>query len=530
MANERHLSAPAPARTRQELYDRIRQSSKDEVILEEMIRLGFWPAAGQLPQDPADEIRRRGELERELAALREQNRHLYNEQALIKEMRQQRLLESRRKRQENKERREAERRAAAEAWQKKKQTEIVYLGEGVSAGLGNREGKLERLMSLRLPTCQSAREIAAAMGISVGTLRFLAFSRKTSTVSHYVRFRIPKKTGGERVISAPMKRLKRAQHWVQSEILCKAEPTVHAAAHGFRSGRSIVSNALPHVGRDVIVNVDLKDFFPTVGYRRVKGLFRSLGYGEEAATIFALLCTEPGAVEEVVLDGKPYHIALAERHLPQGAPTSPAITNVLCRRLDRRLCKMAEELGFTYTRYADDLTFSASGAAAEKAGEVLSRLRRIVRHEGFTVHPEKTRVLRRGRRQEVTGVVVNARPNVDRETLRRFRATLFQIEKDGLDGKRWGACRDVIASIRGFASYVRMVNPEKGAALLRQVDAIITKHGWKPAPSPYAKAATKEQAAPVALPPAAPPAATSEPTKDEPAAEPPAKNKWWKLF
>lgn len=524
-------------RTRQELYERIRQTSKEEFVLEEMIRLGFWPEAGTMPEDPANEIRRRADLERELQKLREQNRHLYNEQALIKEMRKRRLLESKKKRQETKLRHEAERKARAEAWQKKKQQEIVYLGEGVSAGLLRREGNLDRLRAASLPRLRSAVEIADAMGLSIAALRFLAYSRKTSPITHYVRFRIPKKSGGERVISAPMQRLKTVQHWIQKEILDKLNSSLHDAAHGFRSGHSIVSNARPHLKSDVLVNVDLKDFFPTVSYRRVRGLFAALGYSEEAATIFALLCTEPD-VEEVSLDGKTYYVAQSERRLPQGAPTSPAITNVLCRRLDKRLDKMARGLGFTYTRYADDLTFSANGAHVSQTGEVLGRLRRIVAHEGFIVHEGKTRVLRKGRRMEVTGVVVNAKPNVDRETLRRFRATLFQIEKDGPAGKTWGAGKDLFAALRGFANYVRMVNPERGAALLKQVDALITKHNYKPAPSPHAKKPVEKPVGKAAAKPSAPTtAAPSKPEtdpKETSSTDDPAKNdpkkKWWKLF
>jgi len=535
-----------PPRTRQELYDRIRATSKDEFVLQEMIRLGFWPTAGTVPEDPADEVRRRAELQRQLERLHEQNRHLYNEQALIKELRLRRLAESKRKRQETKERRERERLARAEAWKQEKTRSIVYVGEGVSAGLGKREGKPERLKEFGLPIFSSAAELAAAMKLSVGALRFLCFSRKTANISHYVRFRIPKKTGGERVISAPMPRLKAAQAWVLHEILEK--PALHEAAHGFVRGRSIVSNARPHVGHALLINVDLKDFFPTVGYPRVKGLFQSLGYSEEVATLLGLLCTEPD-VEELVLDGRRYYVAQGERHLPQGAPTSPAITNLLCRRLDRRLQKMADELGFVYTRYADDLTFSAKSEDIGQAAEVLRRLRGIVAHEGFVIHPDKTRVLRRGRRQEVTGVVVNHKPGVPRDVLHRFRATLFQIEKDGPAGKRWGACKDVLASIRGFASYVRMVDPTRGAPLCARVDALIAKHAGKPTPpsSGGAPSATPAVAAPAAKAPApaamtraaddaaaitATPAATDakEPTTSAGEAKPAAGKKWWKMF
>lgn len=463
---------PQP-RTRQELYDRIRTSSREEVILEEMIRLGFWPAEGVIPEDPADEIRRQGEIYRELSELYKQNRQLHNEAALKKQVYQQRLAESRRKRQETKERRERERLERAEAWRQKKQQDIVYLGDRVSGGLNYTECDRARLQSYNLPEYGTAEQIAGAMGITIGQLRFLAFDRKTSTVSHYVRFKIPKKTGGDRIISAPMPRLKQAQYWILSNILEKIE--LHNAAHGFRPGRSIVSNAQPHVSADVIINFDLKDFFPSISYRRIKGLFRSIGYSEAAATIFGLLCTKP-TIEEVQLDGKTYYVALSERHLPQGAPTSPAITNILCRRLDRRLSGMAENLGFVYTRYADDLTFSASGDNLRHICNILRRTESIVEHEGLEINEEKTRILRKSGQQEVTGVVVNNKPNVDRKTLKRFRATLWQIEKDGPEGKHWGHSSDLIASIQGFANFVAMIDPQQGAEFQERVRQIRAKY------------------------------------------------------
>jgi retron-type reverse transcriptase len=462
-------------RTRQELYDRVRQIGKEQFILEEMIRYGFWPAQGEIPQDPADEIRRQGELQRELNALKSENRQLHNEQALRKQMLKQRLEESRRKRQETKERRERERIERAEAWRQRKQQEIPYLGDGVSGGLNYTDCDEERLQAYGLPVCETPEQIARAMGISVGQLRFLAFSRDTSTISHYIRFKIPKKTGGERLISAPMPRLKNAQHWILVNILEKLE--LHDAAHGFRRDRSIVSNAQPHVGADVIINFDLKDFFPSISYKRVKGLFQSFGYSEAAATIFGLLCTQ-AQVEEVELDGKTYYVATTDRHLPQGSPASPAITNLLCRRLDRRLTGMAENLGFVYTRYADDLTFSASGESLCNICNILRRTESIVAHEGFAINEQKTRILRgKSSQLEVTGIVVNERPNISKKELKRFRATLYQIEKDGPEGKHWGNSSDVMASIQGFANFVAMVNPEKGAEFQEQVQRIKDKYG-----------------------------------------------------
>ena len=459
-------------RTRQELYDRIRQTSREEVILEEMIRLGFWPAQGEMPQDPAEEIRRRGEIQRELKELYHQRRLQEDENYLKKQLYKQRLAESRQKRQENKARRERERLERAEAWRQRKQQEIVYLGDRVSGGLNHTECNLERLQSYGLPTYSNAEQIAAAMGITIGQLRFLAFSRKTSPISHYIRFKIPKKTGGDRIISAPMPRLKQAQHWILTNILQKVE--LHSAAHGFCQGRSIVSNAQPHVGAEVVINFDLKDFFPSISYPRIKGLFIALGYSEAAATIFGLLCTEPD-IAEIELDGKTYYVALSERYLPQGAPTSPAITNIICRRLDRSLTSMAEKLGFIYTRYADDLTFSTSGDSRRHICNILRRTESIVEYEGFMINEEKTRILRNSQQQDVTGVIVNSKPNVDKKTLKRFRATLYQIEKDGLAGKHWGKSTDLLASIQGFANFVAMVNPELGGEFKAQVRRIRDK-------------------------------------------------------
>ncbi|HEY3255682.1 MAG TPA: reverse transcriptase family protein, partial [Polyangiaceae bacterium] len=340
------MSGTQPS-NRQELYDRIRKSSKDEVVLEEMIRLGFWPQQATLVHDPAEEIRRRAELEAELRALRTEASRLHDIEAMKREARKRRLAESRRKREENKQRRLREREERKAAWDEKQKTTIGYLGKGVSAGLNHGESAVEKLQQLALPQLGNASELARAMGITVNELRFLAFARGASKVTHYVQFTIPKRSGGERLISAPMERLKRAQHWILEQLL--AGQRLHDAAHGFRKDRSIVSNARPHVGAEVVINLDLKDFFPTVTYKRVKGLFRSLGYSESVATICGLLCTEPREVA-VDVDGERFHVAMTERFLPQGAPTSPAITNLLCRALDARLSRIADKLGYRYTR------------------------------------------------------------------------------------------------------------------------------------------------------------------------------------
>ena len=138
---------------------------------------------------------------------------------------------------------------------------------------------------------------------------------------------------------------------------------------------------------------------------------------------------------------------------------------------------MADRLGFIYTRYADDLTFSTSNESLGNIGKILKFTKLIVNYEGFEINDKKTRVIHKSRQQEVTGVVVNSKLNISREILRRFRATLYQIEKDGLKGKHWGQSHDIIASLQGFANFIHMINPEKGAKFQEQVRGIKEEYG-----------------------------------------------------
>lgn len=481
------LEFDKPPKDRKELWERIRETSRDEVIASEMMRLGFWDEPKK-PSAPTRVIRRMGELRREMSELADIAAGVADRDAAIRRIRAKRMAEARQKRVETKERRERERQERAEAWKVRKEREILYLGEGVSAGLGHkdederRQGNDERLRGHGLPILRTAADVAAAMEISVGELRFLSYHRRVSETTHYRRFEIAKKTGGRRLISAPMPRLKDAQRWLLTEVLQKVE--VHPAAHGFLPERSIVTNARPHVGQDVVINLDLKDFFPTITYRRVKGVFRALGYAEEPSTIFALLATEPD-VDTVELDGRVVHIHRGERHLPQGSPASPAISNVLCRRFDKHLTNLASFHGFTYTRYADDLTFSGSGDAKDEVGSLLKDVRQAVGFHDLEVHEGKTRVMRKGRRQEVTGLTVNHAVGVDRKSLRKLRAVLYQIEKDGPEGKTWNGVGysadgksggDILWSLLGYANYVRMVDREKGDTLVERIQALRRKH------------------------------------------------------
>ena len=189
---------------------------------------------------------------------------------------------------------------------------------------------------------------------------------------------------------------------------------LEAEAHGFVKNRSTVTNAAPHVGQGVVLNVDLKDFFPTVTFRRVRGLFQSLGYSPAVATVLGLLCTEAPR-RKVAFDGAEWWVAVGERCLPQGAPTSPILANAISRKLDRRLRGRLAKKGWTYTRYADDLSFSKKTFPRGELGFLHASIRHVVQDEGFALNPKKGRAQGRGGRQDVTGIVVNVKPGVPRE-------------------------------------------------------------------------------------------------------------------
>lgn len=455
--------------TRQELYDRIRQTSKDEFILSEMKRLGFWDTSSGIPKVSEELITKKGKLQRELSELVKKQQKHRNREQMLKEMRKKRMAEAKAKREETKDRREKERKERAARWAEKKKTDIVYLGKGVSGGLQNKVFDEARLKTYGLPVITDVVQLATQMNCTLSDLRFLAFHRKTSKTSHYKRFQLPKKTGGTRLISAPMPKLKNAQYWILNNILYKLD--THQAAHGFIPERSIITNAEVHLKSEVIINIDMKDFFPSISWKRIKGAFHAMGYSEQIATILALLCSEP-EVDEVEMDGEQYFVAKGERFLPQGAPTSPAITNFICSKLDRRFEGIAKKTGWRYTRYADDMTFSSD--TTEDISRILWQANEVVKSEGFVVHPNKIHVMRTGSRQEVTGIVVNEKMNVNRTKLKQFRAVLHQIEQNGIEDVKWGN-GFILQTIKGFANYVKMVNPEKGEPLVQRVKAILNK-------------------------------------------------------
>ncbi len=366
---------------------------------------------------------------------------------------------------------EAAKRAAerALAVARRKAEDIVFLGRGVSEQLHDRRANVEALEARGLPVLASPADVARAIGIPVPRLRWLAYHADAGR-GHYAQFEVPKRSGGVRLLAAPMPELAKAQRWILESILSKL--AVEEPAHGFVPERSTVTNARAHRGQDLVVNLDLEAFFPTIIFPRVRGFFASLGYSKAAATVLALLCTEAPR-RDVEYAGKPVRVAVGPRALPQGACTSPAISNQIARTLDRRLSGLCQKAGWSYTRYADDLTFSAPPGKREDIGRFLAKVRHIVEDEGFAINEKKGRVQRAGGRQTVTGIVVNNHKlRLPREELRRMRALLHNAKKTGLAEQNKEGIPHFEAHVRGKIAYVAMIDREKGAELLRKLEAL----------------------------------------------------------
>ena len=259
----------------------------------------------------------------------------------------------------------------------------------------------------------------------------------------YRQFKVRKKSGGERVIHEPLPSLKEIQRWVLENILYVSQPSRYTK--GFVPKLSIKDNARFHRAQRKVLSLDLKDFFPTVKRHRVYGLFHSFGYSQPVANLLARLCT-------------------LENVLPQGAPTSPAITNLICRSLDKRIAGFALKHKLRYTRYADDITFSGEF----NVGALITLVRSIVESEGFTLNENKTRLMEAHQRQEVTGIVVNHHLQAPRKMRRELRKAIHYIEQYGLNShlNQIGETRrNYIKHLVGIATFIIHINPKDRDAI-----------------------------------------------------------------
>jgi len=291
---------------------------------------------------------------------------------------------------------------------------------------------------------EGLKGLAKGLGLNPRRLSRLLYTDK----SLYTAFTRPKASGGERTIHAPVGALKFVQRRIVDRILDWID--LGDCVHGFRRGCSVVTGAVEHVGKQMVLRMDIEDFFPSIHFGRVLGLFRSLQFSPKHAFILAKLTTVDGV-------------------LPQGAPTSPGIANAVCRKLDRRLAGAAHMCGVSYTRYADDLTFSGP---ADEVKRMIPFVRKVVEEEGFKVSRKKVRLMGAGRRQVVTGVVVNQKLNVPRYYRRWLRAVIHHLRTKGVTSDGLTA-QQAAASLRGHAQYIKMVNVEHGERLLLKLEAVL---------------------------------------------------------
>ena len=306
------------------------------------------------------------------------------------------------------------------------------------------------------------------------------YCNPSHTFHRYRQFKIKKKSGkGLRQITAP-----RTQTFMMMlsavNQLFRSTYTPSEYAMGFADGRSVVTNARAHVGMNYVLNIDLKDFFPSIHQARVWKRLQlpPFNFKQPVANLIAGLCCMKDSREDE--DG----IMKSVFVLPQGAPTSPVITNMICDKLDFYLSRLAKRFNMNYTRYADDITFSSMRYVYSKKGKFMLELERIIKEQGFTINESKTRLQKRGDRQEVTGIVVSDKLNVTQKYVRDIRNILYMWDRYGYNvayGKFFPKYKeekghvkkgnpDLINVIDGKLMYLKMVKGDDDPVYIRLYD------------------------------------------------------------
>ena len=315
--------------------------------------------------------------------------------------------------------------------------------------------------SWQLPSLTGLGETAGWLGLELSQLLWLC---RHGGKDHYHHRWIPKRKGGWRLLEAPKPLLKRTQRRLLDALL--HHMPVHEACHGFRPSGSVQQFLRPHTGRQIILKVDLADFFPSITAGRILRLFLCAGYPEAVAEILTKLTTHrmPTTALSDRLPWKSRQRFIVA-HLPQGAPTSPSLANLAAFRLDCRLSGLARHTGATYTRYADDLLFSGDAALEKAIHRFQEMVFRIIVEEGFVPQTRKTRIMRQGQRQQAAGAVLNAGLNVDRREWDRLKAILTNCVRHGLASQNREQHPDFRAHLDGRISWVESLSPTRGAKL-----------------------------------------------------------------
>ena len=336
---------------------------------------------------------------------------------------------------------------------------------------------IEPLSRLATPKLTTIVELARWLDVPLDQIEWFIDRRRTldrehrDALRHYDYHWRQKRAGTWRLIEAPKPRLKSFQRRILDEILNAVPP--HEAAYGFVAGRSCADAAAKHAGEHVVITVDLRDFFLSTPLQRVHAVFRCLGYPHTVARALTSLCSTstPRAVSIAHFDHEGCQRNLS-RHLPQVAPTSPALANLAALSLDRRLTGLASRFEARYTRYADDLTFSGDETFHAKVHKFLRAAGAIVRDAGYALNPAKTRIMPRHQRQTVTGIVVNDHLNIARDDFNTLKATLTNCVRNGPADQNREAHPDFRAHLDGRITWIERLNLRRGEKLRRLFEAI----------------------------------------------------------
>lgn len=337
-----------------------------------------------------------------------------------------------------------------------------------------------------VPPIATVAELAAWLEITVSELEWFANRTGWNTersgtgppktaLGHY-RYRwLPKPSGGQRLLETPKPRLKSLQRRILTGILNHVP--AHRAAHAFRKGRSIATYLSPHAGQHVVLHIDLREFFPSVRASRVHATFRTMGYPERIAGMLTGLCTNdtPSAMLNLG-DGRHVDegtwLRQRAKHLPQGAPTSPALANLCAYKLDCRLGGLARTVSAQYTRYADDLVFSGEFESQKSLARLRILINAIVLDEGFEIRHRKTQVMPAGARQQVAGVRLNVHPNIPRETFDELKAILHNCWRYGPDSQNRTGHPHFRDHLNGRLAYWSSICPDRIVKLREMFDRI----------------------------------------------------------
>lgn len=332
------------------------------------------------------------------------------------------------------------------------------------------------LATAKLPPLATCGALAEWLGLTTEELAWFADTRgmnrtATGKLNHYQYQWRKKRSGQYRLIESPKERLRAIQRKILTGILNQVPP--HDAAHGFRRQRSCLSFTAPHIGKDCVLRIDLSNFFNNITDARVKAVFGALGYPTETARGLAALCTH-ALPQQVLQQAAACGIALSwverqtyrTRHLPQGAPTSPALANLCAYGLDVRLSALAAKHGADYTRYADDIAFSVGGAFKSQAADISTFVAVVAQEEGFAVNFRKTRRMPTSQRQQLTGIILNKKPNVRRTDYDALKAILHNCRQGDPVSQNRSRHPDFRAHLLGKINYVKQINPQRGTKLL----------------------------------------------------------------